>query len=82
MSKKKPSEKELVEGLTPYNAHADELAEVSFTEMGIDASESDYKMALKRIEALFDAEPNTPEGDELEKLISFVEAYENKHHPI
>ncbi|KDM93140.1 hypothetical protein [Photobacterium galatheae] len=79
---KKPTEKELVEGLTPWNAHADELASVSPTELGIEASESDYKMALKRIEALFDAEPNTPEGDELEKLISFVEAYENKHHPI
>lgn len=39
-------------------------------------SENDYRLALKRIEALFDAEPSTPEGDELERLASFVEAYE------
>lgn len=46
------------------------------------ASEQDYKRALKRIEALFDAEPGTPEGDELELLVSLVEAYEDLHHPI
>jgi len=45
-------------------------------------SESDYRMALKRIEALFDAEPGTPEGDELELLAYFVEAYEDEHYPI
>ena len=82
MSKKIYSESELVEGLTPYNTHANELASASLTEMGLKASESDYTTALKRIEALLDAELNTPEGDELEKLISFVEAYEDEHHPI
>lgn len=45
-------------------------------------SKQDYKLALKRIEALFDAEPGTPEGDELEMLVSLVEAYEDLHHPI
>ena len=45
-------------------------------------SEADYKIALKRIETLFDAEPNTPEGEELEALISFVEAYEDKNYPM
>ncbi|TKF25164.1 hypothetical protein FCV50_22695 [Vibrio kanaloae] len=39
---------------------------------------SDYKAALKRIESLFDvAEPGTSEGDELEKLVTWVEAYED-----
>ncbi|SFQ35058.1 transcriptional regulator [Enterovibrio norvegicus] len=45
-------------------------------------SEQDYKLALKRIEALFDAEPGTPEGDELEMLVCLVEAYEDLHYPI
>ena len=35
-----------------------------------------------RIEALLDAEPGTPEGDELELLVSFVEVYEEEHYPI
>ncbi len=39
-------------------------------------------MALKRIEAIFDAKPGTPEGDELEQLASFVEAYEEEHYSI
>ncbi|WP_146489575.1 hypothetical protein, partial [Vibrio cyclitrophicus] len=65
MSKKRLSEKELVGGMTPYTAHADELAAAKLDEMGLEPAESDYKAALKRIESLFDvAEPGTPEGDE------------------
>lgn len=45
-------------------------------------SESDYRMALKRIETIFNAKPGTPEGDELELLAYFVEAYEKEHYPI
>ncbi|HGO5291547.1 TPA: hypothetical protein ACK210_001191 [Photobacterium damselae subsp. damselae] len=44
-------------------------------------SENEYRMVLKRIEAIFDAEPDTPEGDELEKLVTWVEAYEEEHFP-
>ncbi|AWK83213.1 hypothetical protein WAX87_09550 [Photobacterium damselae subsp. damselae] len=44
-------------------------------------SENEYKMVLKRIETIFDAEPGTHEGDELEKLEAWVEAYEEKHFP-
>lgn len=42
----------------------------------------DYQAALEEIDRLFDAEPDTPEGDRLEILVTLVEAYENKHHPI
>ncbi len=35
----------------------------------------DYEAALKRIENLFYSKPNTPEGDELEILTTFVEEY-------
>lgn len=83
VSKKRLSEKELVEGMTPHTAHSGELAEVTLGELGLEISESDYKVALKRIESLFDAaEPGTPEGDELERLAALVEEYEEKHFPI
>ncbi|ELT6287695.1 hypothetical protein Q9X99_003797 [Vibrio cholerae] len=83
MSKKRLSEKELVEGITPHTVHSDELAEVTVDELGLEISESDYKSALKRIESLFDAaEPSTPEGHELERLTALVEEYEEKHFSI
>ncbi|RAS53250.1 hypothetical protein DET48_15911, partial [Vibrio diazotrophicus] len=34
MSKKRLSEKELVEGMTPHTVHSDELAEVTLDELG------------------------------------------------
>lgn len=45
-------------------------------------TEEDYLAALAEIEANFDAEPGTPEGDNLDILVALVEAYEEKHHPI
>lgn len=83
VSKKRLSEKELVEGMTPHNAHSDELAEVTLDELDLEITESDYKAALKRIESLFDAAVlGTPEGDELERLAALVEEYEEKYFPI
>ena len=38
----------------------------------------DYEQALQEIESLFDAAPNTPEGDRLDVLTTLVEAYEEK----
>ena len=37
----------------------------------------DYQAALQEIDRLFDAIPNTPEGDRLEVLVTLVEAYED-----
>lgn len=45
-------------------------------------TEADYDDALARIEALFHAESGTPEGDELDILVTLVERYEDEHHPI
>jgi HTH-type transcriptional regulator / antitoxin HigA len=45
-------------------------------------TEKDYETALARIEEIFDAEPDTPAGDELEILASLVETYEKKNYPI
>jgi HTH-type transcriptional regulator/antitoxin HigA len=42
----------------------------------------DHEKALQRIEQLMDAHLNTPEGDELDVLVTLVEAYEAKHYPI
>lgn len=39
-------------------------------------TDADYAEALRKIELLFDAEPDTPEGDQLDVLATLVEAYE------
>jgi len=45
-------------------------------------TEPDYNDALQRIESLWGAKKNSPEGDELDLLCTIVEAYEMKHFPI
>jgi HTH-type transcriptional regulator/antitoxin HigA len=45
-------------------------------------NESDYAASVARIEDLIDAEPNTPDGDELEIMATLVERYENERFPI
>lgn len=45
-------------------------------------TEVDYQTVLEEIERLFDAAPDTPEGDRLEVLTTLVEAYEDKHYNI
>ncbi len=42
----------------------------------------DNQAALARIDQLWEAEPNTPEGDELEVLATLVHAFEEEHYPI
>ncbi len=45
-------------------------------------TEKDYDAALAEVEALWGAPEDTPDGDKLDVLITLVEAYEAKHHPI
>lgn len=45
-------------------------------------TKKDYEEALKRIEELFNAKPNTPDGDLLDILVTLVEVYERKHFEI
>jgi HTH-type transcriptional regulator/antitoxin HigA len=45
-------------------------------------SENEYHKDLQRIWELMDAEPGTPEGEELELLSLVVEKYEEEHYPI
>jgi len=45
-------------------------------------AEEDYNKALKRLEVIFDAPVNTPEGDEAELLGILIGKYEDEHYPI
>jgi HTH-type transcriptional regulator / antitoxin HigA len=45
-------------------------------------TETDYQEALREIELLFNAAPNTLECDRLDMLSTLVEAYEKVHFPI
>jgi HTH-type transcriptional regulator / antitoxin HigA len=45
-------------------------------------SEEEYQVALTRLEEIWDAEPGSPESDELDVLSVLVEAYEEKHYPL
>jgi HTH-type transcriptional regulator / antitoxin HigA len=45
-------------------------------------TEKDYKLTLKEIERLMDAQPNTPQGDRLDVLATLAVAWEAKHHAI
>ena len=44
--------------------------------------EADYDAALARVDELMDAELDTPQGDELDILVTLIEKYEAQHHPI
>jgi|ERR1035437_3607063 HTH-type transcriptional regulator/antitoxin HigA len=39
-------------------------------------TDAEYKAALERLEMIFDAKPNTPEGDELELLTLLIDNFE------
>ena len=45
-------------------------------------NEEEYNNALKRLEKIFHAKKNTPEGDILEVLSLLVHEYEEKHHKV
>ena len=45
-------------------------------------TEKDYEEAMQRLEIIFDAKKDSPEGDELEILGILIEKYEDQHFPI
>ena len=45
-------------------------------------NDDELKAAFRRLEAIFQAEEGTTEADEMEILVTLIEAYENKHYPI
>ena len=42
----------------------------------------DYHHTLKEIEGLMTAKRNTPEGDRLDVLVTLIEAWEARNHPL
>ncbi|WP_292995215.1 transcriptional regulator [Nitrosomonas sp.] len=45
-------------------------------------TDTDYLAALKEVESLMMAEPNTPEGEKLDVLVTLIEAFERKQFPL
>ena len=45
-------------------------------------NDNDLRAALRRLDAVFQAKAGTPAADEMEILVTLIEAYENKHYPI
>jgi HTH-type transcriptional regulator/antitoxin HigA len=45
-------------------------------------NERDYRRALKEIDRLMDATPNSPEGDRLDVLATLATVWEEEHFPI
>jgi HTH-type transcriptional regulator/antitoxin HigA len=45
-------------------------------------TEQDYEAALQEIDRLWEAKPDTPEGDKLEILVTLVEAYEHNRYEL
>jgi HTH-type transcriptional regulator/antitoxin HigA len=45
-------------------------------------NDDDLSAAFQRLELVFQAQAGTPEEDEMEILVTLIEAYEHKHFPI
>lgn len=62
------------------------LTRIRFKKMSMDIkpikTESDYQAALREIEGLMDAQPDTLEGDRLDIMTTLIKAYEARHNPI
>ena len=45
-------------------------------------NQRDHAKALQEVERLWGARPRTPEADKLEILVTLIDGYEAKHHPV
>ena len=45
-------------------------------------TDADYRAALKEVESLMTASPDSPEGERLDVMVTLIEAYEAKHFPL
>ena len=45
-------------------------------------NDKDMREAFQRLELVHQAQEGTPEADEMQILMTLIEAYENKHFPI
>lgn len=45
-------------------------------------TDTDYRAALKEVESLMIATPDSPKGEKLDVVVTLIEAYEAKHFPM
>jgi HTH-type transcriptional regulator / antitoxin HigA len=45
-------------------------------------TDTDYQNALARLEIVFDAKKGSKNGDELNKIATLIELYENENYPL
>ncbi|MFJ3259831.1 type II toxin-antitoxin system HigA family antitoxin [Pseudomonas sp. NPDC086581] len=45
-------------------------------------TEADYRIAMARLDDLWNSDPGTPEGEELMRWVLAIERYEDEHYPI
>jgi HTH-type transcriptional regulator/antitoxin HigA len=45
-------------------------------------NDADYRAALNEVEQLMFAQPDTPDGEKLDVMVTLIEAYEAKHFPM
>ena len=45
-------------------------------------TDADYRAVLQEIETLMMAEPDSPQGEKLDVLVTLIEAHEAKHFPL
>jgi len=56
--------------------------QIKYNNMKLIETEFEYNKALKRMEEIFDAEPNTKEGQEADVLALLIEEYEEENYKI
>ena len=56
--------------------------QIKYNIMKLIETEFEYNKALKRMEEIFDAEPNTKEGQEADVLALLIEEYEEENYKI
>ncbi len=72
-----PSASFLNDNRVCFNIGGNNLMEIKLIK-----TEEEYKEALKLAEELFDSEPDTPDGDKLDLVVTLIEKYEKEHFPI
>lgn len=45
-------------------------------------NDDDLRQAFRQLEGIFQAAEGTPEADEMDVLVTLIEAYENQHYPM
>ena len=70
-------------GLLEHTSNTTKLTQTTYDmEIKPIKTQQDYNQALERLEKIFHAKADTPEGDIAEVLSILIEKYEDEHYPI